>query len=135
MVFVKTSVGHGHDLSRAVEVRGEVGRHGVRAHVASRLVVECAEGRVGPKLHHSRLTKQGRQVGCGQGSLVAATVPRTRVVHGLTGDFTEPLFEQAARVVGQRDCLNGAGIVSPTVQTEQGLLQDVFSLMQEGEVE
>ena len=58
-----------------------------------------------------------------------------RVVHGLTGDFTEPLFEQATRVVGQRDRLNGAGIVSPTVQAEQGLLQDVFSLMQEGEVE
>ena len=135
VVFVKTGVGHGHGLSRAVKVRGEVGRHGVRAHVTARLVVERTEGRVGPKLHHSRLTKQGRQVGCGQCSLVAATVPRTRVVHGLTGDFTELLFEQATRVVGQGDELNGTVIVSPPVQTEQGLLQDAFSLMQKGDVE
>ena len=135
VVLIKTGVRHGHGLSRAVEVRGEVGRHGVRAHVTARLVVERTEGRVGPKLHHSGLTKQGRHVGCGQRSLVSAAVPSTRIVHGLTGDFTELLLEQATRVVGQGDELNRAVIVSPTVQAEQGLLQDAFSLMQEGDVE
>ena len=135
VVFVKTGIRHGHGLTRAIQVRGEIGGHGVRAHVPAGLVVESAEGRVGPKLHERRLTKQGGEVRRCQHPFVSAVVPCMRVVHDLTSHFAEALLKQDPRIVGQGDRFNGAGIVSPTVQADQGVLERSFTVRKKGKVQ
>ena len=58
-----------------------------------------------------------------------------RVVHDLTSHFAEALLEQDPRIVGQGDRFNGAGIVSPTVQADQGVLERNFTVREEGKVQ
>ena len=135
VVFVKASVRDGHGLTRAIQVRGEIGRHGVRAHVPAGLVVEGAEGRVGPKLHERRLTKQDGEVRCCQHPFVSAVVPCVRVVHDLTSHFAEALLKQDPRIVGQGDRFNGAGIVSPPIEADQGALERSFTVGEKGKVQ
>jgi len=135
VVFVKTGIRHGHGLTRAIQVRGEISRHGVGAHVTSGLVVEGAEGRVGSKLHERRLAKQGGEVRRRQHPFVSTVVPCVRVIHHLASHFAEALLKQDPCIIGQRDRFNGADIVSPTVQANQGVLERSFTFREKGKVQ
>ena len=135
MIFIQTCIGNGHRLARTVQVGGEVGGHDVRAHVPSRLVVEGGEGRVRPELHDGGLTQQRRQVDCAERPFVPPVVPRTPVVQGFPSHVAQVLLENRTQTVVQPDRFERPRSIPPSVQTEHGPLERLFTFRQQRHVE
>ena len=126
VILVQARISHTDDLARTVQIRGEVGGHGVGFHVVAGLVVEGCKRRVGSQLHERGLTQQRWQVDLIEGAFVAAAIPSTPLVEDLCRNITEVLRQRGAGVIGQRNGVQWAGVISPSIQAQQVALQSRF---------